>query len=550
MTAARPSVVAIGIDAADPDLVDRWMAEGALPNLRRLRERGAFARLANFDFPKAEITWTTFLTGCSPERTGFWSQYRFDPASYGIASDKHRSYDFEEIPPFYAAGPGFRVAALDIPQTRLSPRVDGVQVLGWGAHSSYSPSHSEPAGLLAELTERHGPHPALNKDHGDTRDVAALERLARDLETGIARRAAIAIDLLSRERWSLLLTAFCETHAAGHIFWHLGRSSHPLHAAIAATARDALKSVYMATDRALGEIVARAPADATVVVFSLNGMGPSAVEFPSLVFLPEALFRLSFPGRAALARGRPGTPVGAPILDGLAPQDSLWRLVEDGSRARRFLRRALPARLFKPWRFPSADLFGTFDLAAMNAPFASCPAHWYRKSWPRMRAFALPSYSEGLVRVNLAGREAGGVVPPAEFDAVAREVEALVLGLRDTRTGRPIAKEVRRARTRPDDRDPRRPDADLVVLWNDEPATDTIEGAAIGRIGPVPYFRTGGHHPEGFVCAAGPGIGAGSALAGVHAIDLAPTLLALMGAPVPEVLEGKRLFERVAARAA
>ena len=42
-------VIAIGLDAADPILVEQWMSEGRLPVLSRLRQSGTYARLANFE---------------------------------------------------------------------------------------------------------------------------------------------------------------------------------------------------------------------------------------------------------------------------------------------------------------------------------------------------------------------------------------------------------------------------------------------------------------------------------------------------------------------
>ena len=44
MTAARPLLM-IGLDAADPVLVDQWIGEGRLPNLASLRARGTEMRL-------------------------------------------------------------------------------------------------------------------------------------------------------------------------------------------------------------------------------------------------------------------------------------------------------------------------------------------------------------------------------------------------------------------------------------------------------------------------------------------------------------------------
>jgi arylsulfatase A-like enzyme len=67
-----------------------------------------------------------------------------------------------------------------------------------------------------------------------------------------------------------------------------------------------------------------------------------------------------------------------------------------------------------------------------------------------------------------------------------------------------------------------------------------------GRIGPMPFQRTGSHVERGFLIASGPRIPAGVSPSDGHAIDLAPTILSLIDAPVPDYMEGKPLFARTA----
>ena len=72
------------------------------------------------------------------------------------------------------------------------------------------------------------------------------------------------------------------------------------------------------------------------------------------------------------------------------------------------------------------------------------------------------------------------------------------------------------------------PPADLIVLWQEESPTDVVDGAGIGRIGPLPYFRSGGHSSRGFVIGRGPDFEAGSRLADLRAEQLPRFLVALV----------------------
>jgi hypothetical protein len=53
--------------------------------------------------------------------------------------------------------------------------------------------------------------------------------------------------------------------------------------------------------------------------------------------------------------------------------------------------------------------------------------------------------------------------------------------------------------------------------------------------------RSGDHTVESRLWAMGPGIEPGSRLEGANVLDLAPTVLALLGVPEPEGLDGKPL---------
>ena len=66
-------VIAIGLDSAEPTLIEKWINQGRLKNISRLWREGAHARLETFKGYSAELPWTTFLTGCSPTKTGWES---------------------------------------------------------------------------------------------------------------------------------------------------------------------------------------------------------------------------------------------------------------------------------------------------------------------------------------------------------------------------------------------------------------------------------------------------------------------------------------------
>jgi len=523
----RP-VVALGIDAASVGLLETWIEQGQLPALAALRARSSRAHLRGGDAYRAETPWTCFLTGCEPEQTGYWTMLRFSPGDYGV--EDVGAYDFSEYAPFYALGESYRVAAFDLPQSRLSAGVNGVQVISWGAHSPLAPRGSQPAELLAEIESAFGRHPALLRDEATLWRPHECKRLERWLGEGIERRGKICEHLLQRERWDLFLTAFGESHSAGHHLWHRGRE-HPLASRIERDGGDPVLRTYQAIDRAIAGIQAAAPADAYTVVFTTEGMETNCMDLPSLVFLPELLYRLSFPDGFGLGGDGSGD-LSEPEIPARGWVPAMWSTQAGSTRLRRFVRKQLPSVLSYPidrlWRARPTSPLPPHTAGKLSYQ----PAMWYRHLWPQMKAFALPSFSEGYVRLNIKGREAAGVVDAADYDAVCSELAAEIAALTDSRSGKAIVREVRRTRHSALDDDPRLPDADLVVRWM-PPVTDTVDSRTCGRIGPLPYYRSGGHTEQAFMWVAGPGVEAGVQLPDGRPTSLPPTLLALLGAPIP-----------------
>lgn len=533
-------VIAIGLDATDPVLLEGWMDRGLLPNLAALRAKGSYGWVRNMEYYRTETSWITFLTGATPHRTGEWGHVLYDPLNY--AAREGPAYRFVRHPPFYALLPGMRTAVFDPPLTRPVEGVDGVQVTGWGTEVNQCLRVSRPPELMGEILRRYGSHPLFELAPGPGRkagtadegeiityripcayDVPALHALSRRLQQGAKRRGAIMRDLLGRGPWDCFLGVFSETHTASHLLWHLSQP-HPLRDLLVREGDpDPALQVFQAVDAALGEVLADLPSEACVVVFSIYGIAANCLDLPSMLFLPELLYRWNFPGRRGLAAGDGTRHPPPPRTDYRGHwKDTVW-----GLRTRE----------------GEADLESPDAQEQKGEPLHWLPVNWYRRLWPGMRAFALPTYSEGLIRINVRGRDGAGLVEPGDYGRTCDELCDLLAGLTDARTGRPMVRDIVRPRSHPLEADPQGPPADLIVLWQEEAPTDVVESPVAGRIGPAPYFRSGGHVSRGVALVTGPGIPPGGLPEG-QAPDLTATLVALLGRDLPGVLEGTPLLRR------
>jgi predicted AlkP superfamily phosphohydrolase/phosphomutase len=74
--------VLIGLDGLDPELVDRFMAEGRLPNMHKLASKGMFRKLKTTFPSMSPVAWSSFATGVNPAKHGIFDFLTRDPHSY------------------------------------------------------------------------------------------------------------------------------------------------------------------------------------------------------------------------------------------------------------------------------------------------------------------------------------------------------------------------------------------------------------------------------------------------------------------------------------
>lgn len=547
----RP-IIAIGLDAADPNLIEQWISQGSLPNLSRICEQGIYGRLHNqvkyqggaAEFSSTEPLWVMMTTGCLPDKTGFWDTITYDPTTYEVRCDPvYGGYDYQEYLPFYVLGEQYRVAAFDVPVTRVCPGVNGVQVTGWGGHHPFYPSESQPKEVLPEIVEKYGLNPVYRQDNGIWWDKKYFNWVTQSVRQSVATRAQICREILQQEPWDLFITAFGETHTLGHDLYNLSQPDHPLYSYTnqMATLGDPMLQGFQQVDRAVGEIVAAAPDNAYIMVFAVHGMGANLTDLLSMMLLPEVLYRFNFPGKVALGAGnidRPAPPIiTQKIRNGWSAE--VWGKIHEPNPLK---------KLWHTWthkkflRNSKHGLLSPYPLLDEQAELGWMPARWYSALWPEMKAFALPAYADGHIRINLQGRDRDGVVTPAEYDRLCENLTEVLYRLKDGRSGQPLVKQVVRTRKSSLDDDPKLPEPDLIVVWHEIP-TDVVDSPDVGRIGPITYNRPGGHREHGFLMAAGPGIKPGSHLTDGRAVDVGATILNLMGAEIPAYFDGKSLLE-------
>jgi predicted AlkP superfamily phosphohydrolase/phosphomutase len=512
--ASRPKVAAIILDSTDAALIEKGIAEGWLPNLARFRQRGGYGRLQTGSEVINATAWPGFLTGQHAGDHGVWNYLAWAPHSM---SHVPCTPEKQSLEPFWRdlCRRGHRCVALDVPRTYPPAEpFDGVEFSPWGAHYKLTEPYSHPADFLPWVNKTIGKEPLGNEPGGDLSASLLLAELDHVLRT-TRMQGELGVRTLQREPCELFILAFSGPHRAGHVLWDSSGLAVEPTPEERRRIDNALRETYVETDRALGRVLDELGQgeDTTVLVFSLHGMGPNS----SLAdLLPDML-------DCVLQETSTEPPQGGGAAAGGRLLHTLRDVIPPSFRhaVKNSLPKSLQHRLTVFWRQEDID-------------------------WSQTQAVALIPDLQGFIRVNLKGRESQGIVEPgAPYDEICARIMDGLMTFKHSDTGEPAVVDVQRADALFPGGERLSELPDLIVQWSDRPAKDTV-GVTSERYrtiawptpGRVPDGRSGHHRHRAWLAAVGAGIEAHSELPLRHALDLPPTLYALLGARPPQRMAG------------
>src|SRR5262245_9314633 len=201
-----------------------------------------------------------------------------------------------------------------------------------------------------------------------------------DLYKAFDDRAQVILSRIDAGNWDLLVGVIESTDRVQHMMWRLMDRRHPMYdAALAEKFGDSILRVYRRADQFVGEVLERVEPGTTVLIVSDHGFH----SWRKAVNLNTWLVQQGY-----MVLQTQGSQPGEKKLD---------------------------------------DLFGGGEF-------------WENVDWSRTRAYAM---GLGQIYFNLRGRESRGIVSPgAEAKALADELSARLLTLKDPEDGQPIVRAV------------------------------------------------------------------------------------------------------------
>ncbi len=511
ITKMRPShkksrIFVIGLDSADFDLIQRWSLEGRLPFLTSLTKAGVWARLASTSGIFSDSPWPSFNTGVHPGKHGFYNHLQLMRGTSQIVRVDARWCGYL---PFWwlLRGAGKKTAVFDVPKTYPLEGIDGIQVAAWGEEYPLLNKSSLPLSLVEELSARFGRYfqPA---ESVRPRRISQERRVYDGLRMNVQRKIEATQFLMAQDDWDLFITVFAEAHFAGHHFYHHFDQSHWAYPNSAANLNHALPNIYAELDSALAALLKGVAEDATIFIVSVHGIEPT---YSGNFLLPVVLKKLAF-------------QEGALDQSATSRSSTLWKRSRP---LREFINEHIVPKSFHD-KISSRRFSGSID-------------------WHKTKAFFIPTdHFQGFISVNLKGREPSGVIRPGqEYEEVCGRLCYELKRLVNPDTGKPAARDVIQTSKIYDGENlyilP-----DIVVCWSKDGPIQRLHHPALGVItGQNTRLRRSQHSDEGFMIASGRHIHKGAAITGASTMDVAPTILYLLGQAIPDDMDGKVLWDLI-----
>lgn len=493
-------VLVIGLDGGTFNLIEPWVEEGRLPNLRRLMKDGVYADLVSSIQPSSEQAWACFMTGVNNGKHGI----------YGFLQERKGTHRLELISSRAIRSKSLwrmlsdrnkKVIVINVPVTYPPEGVNGLLVSGLMTPNEDSQFTYPPQ--LKEEIKSVFPGYTINVETPIGNRTKDLLRFRQKLETQVRMRGLLTRQLMRKYEWDFLMVVFTALDRAQHKFWeNMQRTSDPF--------SECIFNLYSQIDTEMGEILSNIGNDTVIFVVSDHGFGP-------------------------LHKGL--------IVNNLLKREGLLCTGDQHQSSRIFSK--LKSSFFVNFllsRYRNLPL-DMQDMLKKRLGWVGdrliSQMTFIDIDWERTRAYGVGS---GNVRVNLEGREPGGIVRPDEYDEVREQIVGVLTKVKDPETDEGIFREIYKREQiysggyleDAPDIVPHYKDGYRGILFGPEGQTFASREYHLLR------GNTGFHTMDGIFIACGPDIvNHGQKVADLNIVDVAPTILHCLDITPPPFLDGK-----------
>jgi len=260
-------IIIIGIDGADPFLVEFFCKQGHLPTFEKIMKRGVFGRLRTVIPPLSPIAWTSFSTGVNPGKHGIFGFYKLLFSHKGFVIKPVSTHDVKSIYLWQLLSKyGMRTIVFGLPLTYPPRKFNGILVPGILAPPDFK---TWPPNFKLTLL-KHYTHFRLYPDiwFEEGFETLYLQELFNLLKLHIE----VCEYLLMNFEYDLFIGVLYYLDQIQHFYWRFFDKDHELYKENASQIlKDAILTAYKMIDKFLSKVLKMIDSNDYLIIVSDHG---------------------------------------------------------------------------------------------------------------------------------------------------------------------------------------------------------------------------------------------------------------------------------------
>lgn len=516
----------MGLDGATFKNLTPWMEEGLLPNLKFLVENGASGELESTIPRLSSPAWTSFMTGVNPGKHGIFAFFKaYHDKRFGkelVTSTDIKAKTVMEILSEY----GKICVSVNLPMTYPPFKINGVMV-GCGLTTpSTDFDFTYPNDLLDKIGIKKSDYILNIEARYYAEDK--YEGFFRDLTKETEQKKEVGLKLMEYVDWDFLTIVFGGTDRLHHFYWHhIDKTHSRYNPQKAEKIRPFIIDYYKKLDSIVGEFINKIDEQTSIFIMSDHGFG----NLEKKVAIDNILKRnkLLVPNNSSLKRSTTKT---LHLIRGFLNQNlflyrKLKSLIKIGREKfqKRLLKKIISKKRVEKRLSNIAD------------------GYWQKINWKK--TLASKGISDNSVYLNLAGRNPEGIIKTEEKRSeVSNKIIAIIKNLKDPETKQPL--KVNTYKKEEIYSGPYIDSAPELFFEIEDGSYKFFSIEDEEEFFEKPLKLSGTHTKYGIVIGYGNNLKKAQTIQNAQITDLVPTILYLLGIPIPKNLDGKVLKDGIA----
>lgn len=496
-------VFIISLDGATFDVLKPLAVKGYMPNLRNLMDGGSYTILESILPPLTPAAWASFMTGKRPETHGVFDFKQYDPNTY---SDRFVSSKVIKDKTLWQllTEKGKKIIVINLPMTYPPSEVNGYMVSGFDTPSVRS-KFTYPIHLREEILRLIPDYDFLLGENDGFLFEDDFKKLISKIKRGMEQRFLLSQYLLDKEYWDVFMVHFQETDHIQHKFWYYLDAYDKV---MGKERRSLVFSCYTYLDELIGRLLAQIREEPSYkIILSDHGFG--------------GVYKVVYPNNLLLE----------------------WNLLSlKRGRVKKFIKKSNSRFVsFLGYMYNALrEFFQNREARQLNRLRKQSVLSDLPFDWENTKAYVpLANNVYGFCYINKIGREPSGIVSKEDYESLCREIRDKFTEVVDPHNGKKIFKEVVLAKDFfKDDKNYILPD---LILF---PQSGYSVRKSLNKSSPFSDpGHQGNHKAEGVLIINGENIKKKFTHFKANIIDIAPTILYMLGLSIPEDMEGHPLLD-------